>query len=440
MAIAQRDLVITHATVIDARSPMLRTNQTIVIRGTMIVEVGPSATTKRPPGSRLMDASGRFVIPGLWDMHTHVDIPEGRALLSAYVVNGVTGVRDMVGDWNTLTSWRHDIAAGTLDGPRIYASGPYLEGNPQPLPHIVVKTPADARNGVDSLKKLGVDFIKLHTGLTRESFFAAARRAREVNMPFAGHVPRSISAIEASDSGMRSIEHMLTIPTPCTPAESIALAPKFPVQRVLGPCTSQSLAPIFATLARNHTWVTPTFTAAVEIAEWPKRALPGDVYAQYLPDTLRKFVLAIFPMPDSIPADAYVVGRQMFRKRLALASAMQVAGVHLLAGTDSPLRNSPPGFGLLEELVLFARGGLSPFEVLKVATWEPASYFGILETAGTVEAGKNADLVILDANPLADVANYRTVSSVVANGRLFDVAARRVLLAKLKAAAKPKQQ
>ena len=145
-------------------------------------------------------------------------------------------------------------------------------------------------------------------------------------------------------------------------------------------------------------------------------------------------------MPDSIPADAYVVGRKMFRKRLALASAMQVAGVHLLAGTDSPLRNSPPGFGLLEELALFARGGLSPFEVLKVATWEPASYFGILETAGTVEAGKNADLVILDANPLADVANYRTVSSVVANGRLFDVTARRVLLAKLKAAGKPKQQ
>lgn len=433
---AQQSVVITHATVIDATSPTPRTEQTIVTRGGKIVAVGPTATTARPPGARQIDANGRFVIPGLWDMHVHLDVPEGRALLSAYIVNGVTGVRDMVGDWDTLSGWRRDIAAGKLIGPRIYASGPYLEGNPQPLPNIQVRNPADARRGVDSLKKLGVDFVKFHTGLSRESFFAAARRARELNFPFAGHVPRSISAIEASDSGMRSLEHMLTIPTPCTRAESISLAPRFPVQRVLGPCSSEPLDPIWRTLAKNHTWITPTYTAAVEIAEWPKRDLPGDAYAKYLPDTLKKFVLAIFPMPDSIPPDAHLVGRQMFNKRLALAPVMYRAGVPLLAGTDSPLRNSPPGFGLLEELALFATGGLTPFEVLKVATWEPASYFNILSTAGTVEAGKDANLVILDKNPLADVANYRTVSSVVAAGRLYTAADRKTILAQLEAASK----
>ena len=431
-------LVIAHATVIDATNPAPRRDQTIVVSGARIVAVGPYATTARPANARVIDASGKFVIPGLWDMHTHTDVPEGRATLAAYVVSGVTGIRDMVGRWDTLTTWRREIFAGKLIGPRIYASGPYLEGNPQPLPHIVVKSPADARNGVDSLKKLGVDVIKLHTGLSRESFFAAARRAREVNMPFAGHVPRTISAIEASDSGMRSIEHMLTIPTPCTPAESISLAPKFPVQRVLGPCTSQSLEPIWRALAKNHTWVTPTFTAAVEIAEWPKRALPGDAFAPYLPDTLKKFVLAIFPMPNSIPPDAYIVGRQMFSKRLALAGAMNRAGVHLLAGTDSPLRNSPPGFGLAEELVLLGKGGISPYDVMKIATWEPASYFGILKTAGTVEPGKNADLVLLDANPLKDIASYRSTSAVVANGVLYDRQARNAILARLKRAGKAK--
>jgi len=425
--------VITHATVIDASSPAPRTEQTIVIRGNKIVAVGPTATTARPPGSRQIDVNGRFVIPGLWDMHAHTDAPGGKGLLAAYVYNGVTGVRDMAGDWNTITAWRSAIGAGKLDGPRIYTSGPYLDGNDQPIAHILVKTAADARGGVDSLRKLGVDVVKFHTGLTRETFFAAARRARELHLPFAGHVPRVVSAIEASDSGMRSIEHMLTIPIPCTKAESIALAPRFPVQRVLGPCTSESLEPIFVALAKNHTWVTPTYVAQVEVAYWPKRELPGDAYAPYIPDTLKKFVAAIFPMPDSIPADADVVGRAMFDKRVALAGAMNRAGVHLLAGTDSPLRNSPPGFGLAEELRLFAKGGLSLFDVLKVATWEPASYFDILATAGTVEPGKFADLVILDANPLVDVANYRSVSSVVANGRLYDLAARRIILGRLRA-------
>ncbi|MDQ8164780.1 MAG: amidohydrolase family protein [Gemmatimonadota bacterium] len=421
---------------IDATSPTPRRGQTILIRGNRIVAVGPKATTSVPLSARAIDATGKVVIPGLWDMHTHIDIPGGEELLAAYVVNGVTGVRDMASEWGTITKWRRAIADGALLGPRITASGPYLEGNPQPIAHIAVKSVDDARRGVDSLKTLGVDVIKFHTGLTRETFFAAARRAREVGMPFAGHVPRTISAIEASDSGMRSIEHALTIPTPCTPAESLALVPKFPVQRVLGPCSSAPLTPTFATLARNTTWVTPTFVAAYEIAEWPQRALPGDAYAKYLPDTLKKFVAWIFPMPDSIPPGSERVGRTMFNKRVALAGAMHRAGVHLLAGTDSPLRNSPPGFGLAEELVLLARGGVPLHDVLKIATLEPGRFFSATDSIGTVQPGRFADLVILDRNPLADARNYRSVSAVVANGRVFTKMDRDAILARLEAAGK----
>ena len=435
---AQQPVAIVNATVIDATSPRPRRDQTILIRGDRIVAVGPKATTSVPINARAIDAAGKFVIPGMWDMHTHVDIPGGEELLAAYVVNGVTGVRDMASDWATITKWRRAIADGALVGPRITASGPYLEGNPQPIAHIAVKSVDDARRGVDSLKKLGVDVIKFHTGLTRETFFAAARRAREVGMPFAGHVPRTISAIEASDSGMRSIEHALTIPTPCTPAESLALVPKFPVQRVLGPCSSAPLTPTFAALARNNTWVTPTFVAAFEIAEWPQRALPGDAYARYLPDTLKKFVAWIFPMPDSIPPGSERVGRTMFNKRVSLAGAMHRAGVHLLAGTDSPLRNSPPGFGLAEELVLLARGGVPLHDVLKIATLEPGRFYSATDSIGTVQPGRFADLVILDRNPLADVRNYRSVNAVVANGRVFTREDRDAILARLEAAAKPK--
>lgn len=280
---------------------------------------------------------------------------------------------------------------------------------------------------MDSLVALGVDFVKVHGQLTPATYFAIARRARERGIAFAGHVSRAMGAAAASDSGQRSIEHLLGIDVPCTPAESIALAPRFPVQGALGRCTSDDLAPLYATLVRNGTWVTPTFVAAVEIARWPRRDLPGDSLAHYLPDTLRKFVAQLFPMPDGIPAGADVVGRAMFEQRMSQLSAMHRAGVHVLTGTDAPLRNSPPGFGLHEELVMLVRSGMSPFDVLRSATIEPARYFG-MDSIGTVETGQLADLVLLDANPLADIRNTRRIAAVVANGRLLGAGERRQLL------------
>ena len=133
-------------------------------------------------------------------------------------------------------------------------------------------------------------------------------------------------------------------------------------------------------------------------------------------------------MPDSIPPNADSVGRAMLEKRLRQVAAMQRAGVHILTGTDAPLRNSPPGFGLHEELTLLARGGMSPFEVLRSATLEPARYFGMLDSLGTIATGKVADLVLLDANPLRDIRNTRRISAVVANGRLYAGAERDRLL------------
>jgi imidazolonepropionase-like amidohydrolase len=281
---------------------------------------------------------------------------------------------------------------------------------------------------VDSLVALGVPFIKVHTQLRPETYFAVARRARERRIAFGGHVPNAVGALAASDSGQRSIEHMLAIPVPCTPAESIELRPRFPVQAALGRCTSRDLAPMYAALARNGTWVTPTFTAAYEIAHWPRRDLPGDTVARFLPDTLKRFVRALFPMPDSVPPDADRVGQAMLAKRQAQVAAMRRAGVHFLTGTDSPLRNSPPGFGLHEELRMLARGGLSPFEILQAATLEPARWFGMADSLGAVSPGMLADLVLLDADPLRDVRNFARIAGVMANGRWFGPAERRALL------------
>jgi imidazolonepropionase-like amidohydrolase len=425
---AQQPLAITHVTVIDGRDSTPRRDQTIVIRGPRIVAAGPSGKTKTPNGARLIDGRGKFLIPGLWDMHVHTSVPAGRELLRLYVANGVTGVRDMADDWDTLTTWRRAIASGKLVGPRIIASGPYLEGGDVPIPHILTRTPAEGSAGVDSLVKLGVDFVKVHGQLTPETYFAIAKRARERGIPFAGHVSRAVGSEAASDSGQRSIEHLLGIPAPCTPAESVALAPRYSVQGALGRCSSQDLAPLYAKFVRNNTWVTPTFTAQYEVAMWPTRAVPGDSLAHYLPTVLRQYVAQLFPMPDSVPVGADSVGRAMLTKRLGQVAMMSRAGVRILTGTDAPLRNSPPGFGLHEELALLVRGGMTPFAVLRAATFEPARYLGMLDSAGTVEQGRLADLVLLEANPLEDIRNTRRIAAVVANGRVFGPTERRAML------------
>jgi imidazolonepropionase-like amidohydrolase len=429
-AVAQTPIAFTHVSIVDARSAKPRANQTVIVTGDRITASGPASTTTVPAGARVIDASGKFMIPGLWDMHVHTTVIDGRMLLGLYVANGVTGVRDMAGDWDTLKTWRSEITAKRLVGPRLVVSGPYLEGGDVPIPHILTRTPAEGRAGVDSLVKLGVDFIKVHGQLTPETYFAIARRARERRIAFAGHVSRAVGSEAASDSGQRSIEHLLAVPVPCTPAESIALAPRYSVQGAVGRCSSQSLAPLYAKFVRNNTWMTPTFTAAVEVAGWPKRGVPGDSLAHYLPESLKKYVAELFPMPDSIPPNADSVGRAMLEKRLRQVADMHRAGVRIMTGTDAPLRNSPPGFGLHEELVLLVRGGMSPFDALKSATYEPARYFEALDTLGTVEEGRLADLVLLDANPLSDIRNTRKISVVVANGVLFDAARRRELTSK----------
>lgn len=427
-AFAQQPIAFTHATVIDGRSAAPRVDQTVIVTGTRITAAGPSASVHVPSGARVVNATGKFLIPGLWDMHVHTVTPAGREMLSLYIANGVTGVRDMASDWPTIKAWRREIAARRLVGPRIVAAGPYLEGGDVPIAHILARTPEEGRRGVDSLIALGVDFVKVHGQLTPETYFAIARRAREKGIPFAGHVSRLVGARAASDSGQRSIEHLLAIPAPCTPAESVALAPRYSVQGALGRCSSENLDELYARFVRNGTWVTPTFTAQYEVAVWPTRAVPGDTLASYIPDALRDFTAQIFPMPDSIPVGADSVGRAMFAKRLAQVAAMHRAGVGVLTGTDAPLRNSPPGFGLHEELGLLVQGGMTPFDVLRAATYEPARYFGMLDSVGTIEAGRVADLVVLDRDPLADVANTRRIVGVMANGRWFGAPARAKLL------------
>ncbi|HEX4682066.1 MAG TPA: amidohydrolase family protein [Gemmatimonadaceae bacterium] len=437
LAVAFQLIAVTHVTAIDVEHARERPDVTVVIDGQRITAVGPARSVRVPAGTRIVDGRGKWLIPGLWDMHVHLAVPTGRALLPLYVANGVTGVRDMGGDLTTIRSWQREIdAGGPLVGPWIIAAGPYLEGHDSPIAHIEVHTPDDARRAVDSLAALHVDFVKVHSALPRETFFAAAREARTRHLALAGHLSRNVTVEEASDSGQRSLEHLLGFVNVCAPAESLLFAGADPLRRIVfNSCTSRDQRAVYEHLARNGTWVTPTLTPAWEFAVLPKHDVPGDTLSRFLSDSLQKYMVAIFDPPPNLPPEATILGQRMFAKRHQLVLALYDAGVPLLTGTDAPMRNSPPGFGLHEEMLEFVRSGLTPGAALRAATYEPARYLSALDSLGTIEPGKRADLVLLGANPLRQIENAHRIVAVFTHGRMYDRAALdRMLVAAEKAA------
>jgi imidazolonepropionase-like amidohydrolase len=376
LSLALQLLSITHVTVIDMTGAPPRRDLNVIVDGARIVSLGPPAATPVPGGAREIDGRGKFLIPGLWDMHVHTELPgvaTARALVPLFIANGVTGVRDMGGTWDTIQAYRRDIARGTLIGPRIVASGPYLDYNDPSVAHFRVRTADEARRAVDSLAAMGVDFVKIHSRLPREALFEALRTAKARKLAAGGHVSSTATIEEASDSGQRSLEHLLGFANTCTPAESISFARMHPLLRsVFGACTSRDLTPSYRRLARNGTWVTPTLTPAWEFALLPERRLAADSLAHYVPQSLRTFWDTALGLPRDLSIEASSLGRAIFAKRVTLVGTLDAAGVPLLAGTDAPLRNSISGFGIHEELAYFVQAGLTPMRALRTATYEPA--------------------------------------------------------------------
>jgi hypothetical protein len=367
------------------------------------------------------------------------------------IANGVTGARDMGWYIDTTLRWRSDIAAGREIGPRLVA-GARVDGAVNKAKFVAhVVTEEDGVRAVDTLsrRKDGsrrADFIKTYSWVPRAAYFGIAREAKKLGVPFAGHVPYSVSVIEASDAGERSIEHEDDLMRACTSRDSLLRA-RFGdttsaesdqldmikaqarlIKTFYDPVRCKS---VIATLARNHTWVTPTlvvyqpyahaFDSATTHPEWSKY-VPGLVQGGWLHKSARVK-----------PADSMVVRSYFSFDR---TRDLKDAGVKLLAGTDMPQAFVYPGFSLHEELELLVRSGLTPLEALRAATYNPAEFLGALDSLGTVTQGKVADLVLLDADPLADIRNTRRISAVIANGRLFDRAARAQLLKRVETALK----
>lgn len=420
LSVAFQLIAISHVAVVDPATASIARDQTVVVKGTRIAAVGPAASTPIPAGARTLEGRGRYVIPGLWDMHIHADVPGGRALLSLFLVHGVTGVRDMNGTLPALRGWQREIASHALPGPRMVLSGPYIAGQRVPLPHVLARNATEARQAVDSVARLGVDFIKVHNALTPEALFAVAREARQRRMTFAGHVFPPVTPLQASDSGQRSLEHLSGFPNECRGGDSARFAGALPLQRLLlGACTSAPQRDAYERIARNETWVTPTLLVQKPVATLKPPVTRGDGVSEFYNDSLLALMAMVLPLPANPPESARIAGAALFEKRMALAADLSGAGVPLLIGTDAPLAPALPGEGVHEEMQLLVRAGLTPAQALRAATWEPARYFGATDSLGKVAPAQVADLVVLEANPLDDVASVRRIAAVVANGQLY---------------------
>ena len=257
-------LVIAHVTVIDVETGKTLPDMSVVVEGERIAQVGPAREVKIPKGAQVVDGAGKFLIPGLWDMHVHTffgeQAPAGRNItLPLFVANGITGVRDMGSNLDEVLQARADIAAGKLLGPRMIVAGPMLDGPKTQFPaSIAITTPEDGRRAVDMLVARGVDFIKIQSYVPREAYFAIVDECKKKNIVFVGHVPDAIRGSEASNAGQKSFEHLIGIFEGSSTAEDQLLkGPKGP-GKFLETYDPQKEAALIALLEKNQTWQCPT--------------------------------------------------------------------------------------------------------------------------------------------------------------------------------------
>ena len=431
----------------------------MVVSGGVIEWIGSSADRRRPAHKDAVefDGRGKFLIPGLWDMHTHVaginadPAWSKNVLLPLLVANGITGIRDMGGDLNALQEWRREIASGALLGPQIVAAGPMLVPAPRPgkakstdTSVLEVGTSEEARAAVDQLQKQGADFIKV-IQLSREAYIAAAEEAKKDGITFVGHIPTAITASEASAAGQKSVEHVIysSLALDCSSEDAelrrrlLEAAAKRESSAAVYDEADKTFSPekaaaLWATFNRNGTWVTPTLYSISIVAHSPQQS-PDDPLLAYVPLALQEEWRPTGPPSQKELADAAWWQRQYENDR-KLTGAMHRAGVRLLAGSDSLDRYVFPGSSLHYELRELVAAGLTPQEALRTATENPAEFFNRKDT-GMIAAGRRADMVLLDADPSQEIANTQKISGVVLAGQFLQRKDLDQLLEKSRAAA-----
>jgi imidazolonepropionase-like amidohydrolase len=438
-------VVINNVSVVDVQSGEVLADQTVILERNRIASVGPSKSAKYPRNAPSVNGHGSFLVPGLWDMHVHLVFgdwfPGAQDItLPLLIANGVTGVRDMGSELETVQNWRNEIEAGRLLGPRIVTSGPMLDGPKPRFPSsIAITTPEDGRRAVEQLKQRGADFIKLQSLIPREAVFAIADEAKKQEMAFAGHVPDSVRASEMSEAGMKSFEHLIGIFEGSSSSEDDFLKGGKTEGRFLASYDTGQAAALRSVLAKNQTWQCPTLVwerggNLIDVTDFAKDGRAKYVPASWKNKTWKRFTDEI---RKGYGTDDIAVRKKFVEKELEVVQLLHKAGVPFLAGTDTPPGVYVfPGFSLHEELQRFVAAGFTPLEALQTATLNPVRFLGMEEQLGTIEKGKLADLVLLNANPLEDISNTQKIAAVIVDGHYYSGKDLEKMLAGVEAAAR----
>jgi 8-hydroxy-5-deazaflavin:NADPH oxidoreductase len=431
-------LAIRGTWIVDVTDGSLYPDQTVLLRGNRVAAIGPATAIAIPQGAEIVEAAGGYLIPGLWDMHVHA-ARAGRAprFWPLFAAHGVTGVRETGSFVDSLLHWRAESRRPASSAPRIQWSVPALGRWADA--HALPEPDAEATMAlVDAWKRHEFDFIKVGSELSRETYFVVMERARQNGIPVIGHIPRAVTATEASDAGQKSFEHVTELLIPCTAgarALGIALADaaarygaasdsaRAAEQRLAGALAfgapdPAECGPLLERMIANETWLTPTLTLFK--GETQPSSFDGDPRLRWVPAPIAERWRTGRRLTPELEAR---VGGRIMDNALTTVALAHRAGVGILAGTDAgDDAYIFAGSSLHDELALLVEAGLTPLEALQAATLNPARFLGRTTDLGTVTAGKLADLVLLEANPLEDIASTRRIRAVIADGRLYRAA------------------
>jgi imidazolonepropionase-like amidohydrolase len=420
-------LVLRGGTLVDVASGKEIPDSTIVMRGERIEQVG-SGNVAIPDGAQIIDAKGKWIIPGLIDSHAHAENPD-ETPFSLYLANGVTTIRNPGGNITVLRLTRERLMRGELIGPRLFFSGPLLDGIPPVWPDmsLLVDTPQRARSAVNFLADQGVDFVKVYNNVKEPELKAIIETAKERGLPVAGHIPRTMTMTRAVELGMTRLEHIRVTGREILNAaeadqiDPLPLGRREPLLWQRFDLQSEKMHALVLRLAQSKLFLDPTLVIAEETEVPNLDADRNDPNNQYLsPEVVEQAVNMKSPIYE-LPADLQAAGLEAFQKQEKFVGMCNEAGVKIIAGTDGPgIGRLLPGFGLHQELELLVASGLSPLQALRAATLTAAEALGKDDRLGTVEPGKLADMVVLDADPLEQVQNLKKIHLVVQGGRTYE--------------------
>jgi len=443
------DLIIADVNVIDVKTGKVKPDQYIIVRTDTIIGVFNQNKAADFEASKTVNAKGKFAIPGLWDMHVHFGggeeiVHENKNLLPLYLAYGITTVRDCSADIsNSVLKWREEIKKGQLMGPTIFTSGPKLEGYKSVwLGDIEISTSGELQKGLDSLDGLKVDFVKITDNTMKpDLFLESIREARKRGYKVSGHIPSVLTMDDVMSAGISSIEHMSYILRAATKNEkeiaelsaSGKLKGRELNDRILADFDEKAALTTYKKMAKNNVFVTPTLSLPYLLSHIDEDDHSKDPYLQYIGKGLQKTYVGRVERAGKDDADAVTFRKKFNDKSNSLLPLLKKAGVKIMAGTDGGYLNSYvyPGIGLHKELQLMVKSGLTPLQALQASVLNSPLFLNKTEY-GSLSAGKKADILLLDENPVLNISATEKINVVIVKGQILDKAAIRLTLEEIK--------